>query len=53
MTLQNVCEFSNVLTRPRANNGMGLSPADAVVLLEREIEPVCDIMADQEAAYLS
>jgi predicted nucleic acid-binding protein len=51
MTLQNVCEFSNVLTRPRTNNGMGISPADAIALLEREIEPACDVMADQEAAY--
>jgi predicted nucleic acid-binding protein len=51
MTLQNVCEFSNVLTRPRINNGMGLSPADAIALLEREIEPVCDVVADHEAAY--
>lgn len=26
MTLQNICEFWNVATRPKPNNGLGLSP---------------------------
>jgi predicted nucleic acid-binding protein len=51
MTLQNVSEFSNVLTRPLANNGLALSPNDAINLLEREIEPLCEVIADQKSAY--
>ena len=35
ITLQNVCEFWNVSTRPEANNGLGLSPEFTMRALER------------------
>lgn len=44
ITTQNIAEFCSVATRPVANNGLGISPADAISLLERDIEPICAIL---------
>ena len=35
ITLQNICEFWNVATRPEANNGLDLSPEFTMRALER------------------
>jgi predicted nucleic acid-binding protein len=48
---QNVAEFCNVATRPTGQNGLGLSSADALILLEREIEPLCSIVAEREPVH--
>jgi predicted nucleic acid-binding protein len=47
ITTYNIGEFCNVATRPAANNGLGISPADAVVLLERDIEPICGTLVEK------
>lgn len=51
ISTQNVSEFCNVCTRPVENNGLGLPPADAVSLLELEIEPFCDALPDAVSMY--
>ncbi len=48
---QNVAEFCNVATRPVANNGLGLSPAETLTLLKRDIEPICEVLAERETLY--
>jgi predicted nucleic acid-binding protein len=48
---QNTAEFLNVASRPIANNGLGLRPEEALRLLERDIEPVCQILVELEAGY--
>jgi predicted nucleic acid-binding protein len=47
ITTQNIAEFSNVATRPVANNGLGLPPASAVELLTRDIEPLCSVLPEK------
>jgi len=49
---QNAAEFCNVATRPVANNGLGLSPGQALKLLEHEIEPLCSIVHEPATLYL-
>ena len=44
ITAQNIAEFCNVATRPIVNNGFGLPPAEAINLLERDIEPICAVL---------
>lgn len=51
ITMQNISEFCNVLTRPISANGMGLSPSDAIEFIERDIEPICTVVADLSDAY--
>jgi predicted nucleic acid-binding protein len=51
ITTQNMAEFCNVLTRPLANNGLGLAPNDALRLLEHEIEPICSTLAEPPLVY--
>ena len=51
ITTQNVAEFCNVATRPVANSGFGRSPIDALGILEREIEPICSIIAEPDVVY--
>jgi predicted nucleic acid-binding protein len=51
ITTQNVAEFCNVATRPVVNNGLGLSPADAIKLLEDDIEPLCAILLETDELY--
>lgn len=48
---QNMAEFCNVATRPVANNGLGLSPIEAIELLEDDIEPICSIIAEPAVVY--
>jgi predicted nucleic acid-binding protein len=48
---QNAAEFCNVASRPVANNGLGLSPGDALRILEHEIEPLCTVLSEIDAAY--
>jgi predicted nucleic acid-binding protein len=47
ITTQNIAEFCNVATRPIVNNGFGLSPAEAINLLERDIEPICAVLEER------
>jgi predicted nucleic acid-binding protein len=51
ITMQNVGEFCNVATRPVTNNGLALAPSAVVELLEREIEPICDLLPDSASMY--
>jgi predicted nucleic acid-binding protein len=46
ITTQNIAEFCNVATRPVANNGLGLAPSVALDLLDKEIEPICSVLAE-------
>jgi len=48
---QNMAEFCNVATRPVANNGLGLSPVEAIKLLEDDIEPICAVLSETDAVY--
>ena len=48
---QNVAEFCNVVTRPVANNGLGLPPQKALELLAGEIEPIATVISEREQAY--
>ncbi len=48
--LQNIAEFWNVLTRPAANNGMGVSAATALVEVEK-IERATELLPDTPAMY--
>ena len=51
ITTQNAAEFCNVATRPIANNGLGLAPADALDLLAREIDPISLVLAEPDVLY--
>ncbi len=51
ITTQNVAEFFNVATRPLTSNGLGLTPSDALELLEKEIEPICSALAEPAPVY--
>jgi predicted nucleic acid-binding protein len=51
ITTQNLAEFCNVATRPGANNGLGLTPIDALDLVAHEIEPVCSALAEPPSVY--
>lgn len=48
ITTQDVAEFCNVATRPVTNNGLGLLPNDALDLFQKEVEPICSILAEPE-----
>ena len=48
---QNMAEFCNVATRPTANNGLGLTPVNAIKLLEEDIEPICGMLPETDAVY--
>jgi predicted nucleic acid-binding protein len=49
-TLQNIAEFWNVLTRPVANNGMGVSAQVALAEVEK-IERAMALLPDSPATY--
>jgi predicted nucleic acid-binding protein len=49
-TLQNIAEFWSVLTRPSANNGMGVSAQVALVEVEK-IERAMTLLPDTPAMY--
>jgi predicted nucleic acid-binding protein len=49
ITTQNIAEFCNVTTRPVANNGLGISPPDAIRLLRQDIEPICALVHEPPA----
>jgi predicted nucleic acid-binding protein len=51
ITTQNMAEFCNVATRPVANNGLGLAPSVALDLLDKEIEPICSVLAEPAHLY--
>jgi predicted nucleic acid-binding protein len=51
ITMQNVAEFCNVLTRPITANGLGLAPNDAINFVKRDIEPICRVIFDHNTAY--
>jgi predicted nucleic acid-binding protein len=48
ITTQNIAEFCNVVTRPVADNGLGLPTALAIDLLTRHIEPICAVLHEQD-----
>lgn len=48
---QNIAEFCNVTTRPIENNGLGLSPAEALNAIERDIDPICSVLAETDDIY--
>jgi predicted nucleic acid-binding protein len=50
-TLQNICEFWNVMTRPIAANGLGFSPAFALSEVGK-IERVLTLLPDSPAVYV-
>ncbi len=50
ITFQNASEFWNTATRPRQNNGLGLSTAAAGELL-RDFEARTTLLADTQAVY--
>ena len=47
----NIAEFCNVTTRPVENNGLGRSPAEALNAIERDIEPICSVLAETDDVY--
>jgi predicted nucleic acid-binding protein len=49
-TLQNICEFWNVATRPIENNGLGFSVALALAEVEK-IERILAVLPDSPATY--
>jgi predicted nucleic acid-binding protein len=49
ITIQNIAEFWNVATRPKANNGLELPPAKAAQLFADAIEPYCAIVLEQDS----
>lgn len=49
-TLQNICEFWNVMTRPIAANGLGFSPAFALSEVGK-IERVLTVLPDSPSVY--
>jgi len=51
VTTQKIAEFCNVATRPVTSNRLGLSPMDALELLEREIQPICSVVAELNAVF--
>ena len=48
ITTQNVAELWNVATRPVANNGLALSPADAAKVYQDAIEPLCGLLVEMD-----
>lgn len=48
---QNVAEFCNVATRPTVNNGLGLPPAEAIKLFEKDVEPICQVVVERESGH--
>lgn len=48
ITTQNIAEFWNVATRPKANNGLELSPVKVDHLFTRSIETLVGILPERE-----
>jgi predicted nucleic acid-binding protein len=48
ITTQNIAELWNVATRPAANNGLNLPPADVSQSFQRAIEPFCTIVTEPD-----
>jgi predicted nucleic acid-binding protein len=48
---QNVAEYYNVATRPIANNGLGRRPDEVVKSVERDIEPICFVLAENDGVF--
>ncbi len=48
ITSQNIAEFWNVATRPKASNGLEISPVVVAGLFERTIEPICSVLPERE-----
>lgn len=48
ITTQNIAELWNVATRPIANNGLNLSPAAVSQLIQKAIEPFCEVLAERD-----
>lgn len=48
---QNTAELWNVATRPVANNGLGLPPAEVHRLYVKTIAPVCSVLSEVDDAH--
>jgi predicted nucleic acid-binding protein len=48
---QNVAEFLNVATRPAANNGLAMTPAQAIELFQREIKSITSVLLEGDATH--
>ncbi len=48
ITTQNIAEFWNVATRPKANNGLELPPAEVAHLFTSSIEPLVAVLPERE-----
>lgn len=48
ITTQNIAEFWNVATRPKANNGLELPPAEVARLFANAIEPLIAVLPERE-----
>jgi predicted nucleic acid-binding protein len=46
ITSQNIAEFWNVATRPKANNGLELSPTETAQAFSNAIEPICAVLPE-------
>lgn len=50
VTVQNMAEFWNVMTRPLTNNGQGLSPGQAKRRLAI-VERLCEVVSEDRTSY--
>jgi hypothetical protein len=48
---QNIAEFCNVASRPVANNGLGHPPAAVLEFIEKDVEPICAVVAEIDSVY--
>lgn len=48
ITTQNIAELWNVATRPIANNGLNLPPADVSQMFQQAIEPFCVVITERD-----
>jgi predicted nucleic acid-binding protein len=46
---QNIAELWNVATRPIANNGLALPPAEIARLYDETIAPICGVLTEAES----
>jgi predicted nucleic acid-binding protein len=51
ITIQNIAEFWNVATRPKANNGFELPSATVSQLFSDAIEPICAVIREPDKLH--
>lgn len=52
ITTQNIAEFWNVATRPKANNGLELPPSAVAQLFADAIEPLCVVLVERDTLHI-